>query len=117
MEAKSSGDRLNELYPKVDEVETPLPRGWSPKDKFAYLGLTHNNLRVHYKGCHAFTARVNTFQCVVGSGKNHKDAASVRTVHNIPNTCGIYYFEIQLISKGRDGLVTVVMVMFLIIAP
>ena len=52
MEARSSGDRLNELYPRVDEVETPLPRGWSPKDKFAYLGLTHNNLRVHYKGCY-----------------------------------------------------------------
>lgn len=50
METKGTGDRLNELYPKVDEVKTPLPRGWSPKDKFAYLGLTHNNLRVHYKG-------------------------------------------------------------------
>lgn len=54
---------------------------------------------------------------LLGSGKNHKDAASVRTVHSIPNTCGIYYFEVQLISKGRDGLVTVVMGMFLIIAP
>ena len=53
----------------------------------------------------------------LGSGKNHKDAASVRTVHSIPNTCGIYYFEVQLISKGRDGLVTVAMVLFLFIAP
>lgn len=63
MEAKSSGDRLNELFPKVDEGETPLPRGWSPKDKFAYLGLTHNNLRVHYKGCYITNKRgirVNT---------------------------------------------------------
>ena len=51
MEAtKRVGDRLTILYPKVDETDTPLPRGWSPKDKFAYLGLTHNNLRVHYKG-------------------------------------------------------------------
>jgi len=51
MEAtKRVGDRLTILYPKVDEADTPLPRGWSPKDKFAYLGLTHNNLRVHYKG-------------------------------------------------------------------
>ena len=58
MEAKSSGDHLNELYPKVDEVETPLPRGWSPRDKFAYLGLTHNNLRVHYKGCCVLIALV-----------------------------------------------------------
>ena len=55
-----SGDRLNELYPKVDEFETPLPRGWSPWDKLAYLELTHNNLRVHYKGCYMFTTRVIT---------------------------------------------------------
>ena len=56
---EANGDRLNELYPRVNEVETPLPRGWSPKDKFAYLGLTHNNLRVHYKGCYNFSERIN----------------------------------------------------------
>jgi len=117
MEVSSSGDRLKELYPKVDEVETPLPRGWSPKDKFAYLGLTHNNLRVHYKGIVPSMSRVNVFEYVLGSGKNHKDAASIRAIHSIPNTCGIYYFEIQLISKGRDGLVTVAMIPFPIIAP
>ena len=62
-----NGDRLNEMYPRVDEVDTPLPRGWSPKDKFAYLGLTHNNLRVHYKGCHSSvnaSMHFNIFQVV-----------------------------------------------------
>lgn len=34
----------------MDEQETPLPRSWSPKDKFSYIGLSQNNLRVHYKG-------------------------------------------------------------------
>lgn len=43
-------DRLKLLYPMVDESETPLPRSWSPKDKFTYIGLSQNNLRVHYKG-------------------------------------------------------------------
>ncbi len=38
------------LYPKVDESVTPLPRSWSPKDKFTYIGLSQGNLRVHYKG-------------------------------------------------------------------
>lgn len=42
--------RLKRLYPAVDEQETPLPRSWSPKDKFSYIGLSQNNLRVHYKG-------------------------------------------------------------------
>ena len=43
-------DRLKSLYPMVNEEETPLPRSWSPKDKFNYIGLSQNNLRVHYKG-------------------------------------------------------------------
>lgn len=43
-------DRLKMLYPMVNEEETPLPRSWSPKDKFNYIGLSQNNLRVHYKG-------------------------------------------------------------------
>ncbi|KAG8191531.1 hypothetical protein JTE90_019595 [Oedothorax gibbosus] len=80
-------DRLKLLYPMVDEGETPLPRSWSPKDKFTYIGLSQNNLRVHYKG----------------SGKNHKDAASVRATHPIPAACGLYYFEVKIVSKGRDG--------------
>uniref|UniRef100_A0A8B9ZGH7 RAN binding protein 9 n=1 Tax=Anas platyrhynchos TaxID=8839 RepID=A0A8B9ZGH7_ANAPL len=79
--------RLRRLYPAVDEQETPLPRSWSPKDKFSYIGLSQNNLRVHYKG----------------HGKTPKDAASVRATHPIPAACGIYYFEVKIVSKGRDG--------------
>uniref|UniRef100_A0A3Q3BFZ1 Uncharacterized protein n=1 Tax=Kryptolebias marmoratus TaxID=37003 RepID=A0A3Q3BFZ1_KRYMA len=80
-------ERLKRLYPAVNEEETPLPRSWSPKDKYSSIGLSQNNLRVHYKG----------------HGKNHKDAASVRATHPIPAACGIYYFEVKIVSKGRDG--------------
>lgn len=80
-------DRIALLYPKVDESETPLPRSWSAKDKFSLIGLSQNNLKVHYKG----------------QGKTHKDAASVRATHPIPAACGIYYFEVRIVSKGRDG--------------
>lgn len=86
-ENRSCGDRLKSLYPAVNEDETPLPRSWSPKDKYTYIGLSQNNLRVHYKGI----------------GKIPKDAASVRSTHPIPASCGIYYFEVKIISKGRDG--------------
>ncbi|KAE8597981.1 hypothetical protein XENTR_v10016662 [Xenopus tropicalis] len=65
----------------------PPPRSWSPRDKCSYLGLSHGNLRVHYKG----------------HGKTSKDAASVRSTHPIPAACGIFYFEVKIISKGRDG--------------
>lgn len=80
-------ERMKRLYPFVDQTKTPLPSCWSAKDKFQYLGLTQNNLRVHYKG----------------QGKTHKDAAAVRSDHPIPSSCGLYYFEVRIISKGRDG--------------
>lgn len=43
-------DPLKKLYPAVNEEKTPLPRAWSAKEKFSYIGLSQNNLRVHYKG-------------------------------------------------------------------
>lgn len=43
-------DPLKTLYPMVNEEETPLPQAWSNKDKYNYIGLSQNNLRVHYKG-------------------------------------------------------------------
>ncbi len=80
-------ERLRLLYPAVDESETPLPRCWSTTDKYNFIGLSMNNLRVQYKG----------------HGKNHKDASSVRATNSVPAACGIYYFEVRIVSKGRDG--------------
>jgi len=80
-------ERLKILYPMVNEEETPLPRCWSFKDKFNYIGLSQNYLRVIYKGY----------------GKTPKDASSVRATHFIPASCGLYYYEVKIISKGRDG--------------
>lgn len=82
-----SVDRLKILYPNVNENDTPLPRSWSSQDKCHAVGLSQNNLRVHYKG----------------AGKSHSDAASVRTDHPIPAACGLYYFEVKIISKGKNG--------------
>ena len=81
------GDIISRLYPNVNQSETPLPRQWSAKDKCQTLSLSMNNSRVTYKG----------------PGKTHKDAASVRTDFPIPAACGIYYFEVKVLSKGRDG--------------
>ena len=75
------------LFRSVNQQEAPLPRQWSTIHKCQTLNLTNSNLRVTYKG----------------PGKTHKDAASVRTDYPIPAACGIYYFEIKIISKGRDG--------------
>ncbi|ALC40604.1 RanBPM [Drosophila busckii] len=80
-------DPLRVLYPNVNESETPLPRCWSPHDKCLTIGLSHNNMRVIYKG----------------SSKHNDAAGSVRTAYPIPSSCGLYYFEVRIISKGRNG--------------
>ncbi|CAK8675314.1 ran-binding protein 10-like [Clavelina lepadiformis] len=80
-------ERLKDLYPAVNEDETPLPREWSPRDKHSYIVLSQDNLNARYQG----------------QGKNHKDAASVRATHPIPPSCGIFYFEVMVVCKGRDG--------------
>ncbi|VVC96517.1 unnamed protein product [Leptidea sinapis] len=102
-------DRLKLLYPNVNEDETPLPRSWSTKDKFSYIGLSQNNLRVHYKGGLQGAGRrphlsyLHLRLWMYRHGKTHKDAASVRATHPIPAACGLYYFEVRIVSKGRDG--------------
>lgn len=58
-------DRLKKLYPAVNEEKTPLPRAWSPKEKYNLIGLSQNNLRVHYKGERAcdFKVLAGVFAC------------------------------------------------------
>ena len=82
-------DQIAELYPDVDEKDMPLPWSWSTQDWCTGIGLSQNNLRTHYKE----------------SGKSPKDAAAVRTRCSIPSACGLYYFEVKFISKGRDGYI------------
>uniref|UniRef100_A0A915KNU5 B30.2/SPRY domain-containing protein n=1 Tax=Romanomermis culicivorax TaxID=13658 RepID=A0A915KNU5_ROMCU len=62
---ESSEHSLSLLYPFVDESKYPLPKCWNTKEKEKSLALTHNNLRVHYKG----------------QGKSHKDAAAIRIIN------------------------------------
>lgn len=76
-------ERLKQLYPYTDIDELPLC--WSSRDKAAFITLSDNNLKIHYKGV----------------GKGHKDAASVRAEKPIPQSCLLYYYEIKVISKGN----------------
>ena len=83
---KTGSERLAQLYPHINE-DTQLPSKWNSKEKSPTLVLQQNNLVVTYKG----------------PGKSHKDAASVRSDHPIPPLTGIYYYEVKILSKGRDG--------------
>lgn len=41
----------------------------------------------------------------VGPGDEDKDAASVRADHPVPFDVSLYYYEVQVVNKGRDGFV------------
>lgn len=79
-------ERVKRLYSAVEDFDA-LPRGWNKDKTVQHINLSHNNLRVHYKGAE----------------KLGKEAAAVRTHVPILSACGIYYFEVKIISKGRDG--------------
>lgn len=38
---------------------------------------------------------------------NDKDAAAVKTDHPIPVLCGVYYYEVHILSKGVHGYIGV----------
>ena len=41
----------------------------------------------------------------VGPGASDKDAASVRTDAPVPETVGVFYWEVTVVSTGRDGFI------------
>ncbi|KAI9347929.1 hypothetical protein DFJ73DRAFT_835852 [Zopfochytrium polystomum] len=51
------------------------------------LNLSDNDRRVKY----------------IGPGNGDEDAAAIRANFPIPTGCGIYYFEVTVMNKGRDG--------------
>lgn len=71
----------------VDEPVAHWPTRWNEADKFAQLELEEN-------GCLAKFS---------GTQKAHDEAAAVRADFPMPRQCGIYYFEVTVTSKGRDG--------------
>lgn len=68
-----------------------VPKGWSLSDRFSCISVSKQNLRVHFKG----------------QSEGHKEGASVRATHPVPASCGLFYFEIKIISKGREGSVAI----------
>lgn len=126
--ADGGASTIQQMYPTV---ANSLPQSWNQKDKHDFIVLSNNFLVVNYKGecviwphshlcccCRLLSRRlydvtlrgfinilyINTWM-TLGRGKTPKDAASVRANSPIPSSCGIYYFEVKIISKGRDGWV------------
>ena len=82
-----------ERQPEVDDDGlTPLPSKWAETDKNADLEISADGQDVKF----------------VGPSKTlDHEAASTRSDHPMPAQCGLYYYEVGIISKGKDGLIGV----------
>ncbi|CRL29946.1 B302 (SPRY)-like [Penicillium camemberti] len=68
----------------------PLPSQWSSVDKFSGLELSNENFDVRYTG---------------PMHKHDHEAAALRADHPMPPQCGIYYFEVKIESKPKEGMI------------
>ncbi len=71
----------------IDEPVAPWPTKWNEGDKFAQLELEDGGRLAKFSG----------------TQKTHDEAAAVRADFPMPRQCGIYYYEVTVISKGKDG--------------
>ena len=82
-----------ERQPEVeDDGLTPLPSKWAEMDKNAGLEISADGQDVKF----------------VGPSKTlDNEAASTRSDNPMPSQCGIYYYEVSIISKGKEGMIGV----------
>ncbi|KAG9287359.1 hypothetical protein G9A89_023731 [Geosiphon pyriformis] len=82
---------LNGLYEEIDSQQPlALPTEWNIEDKCPNLELSADRLMVNY---------------TVGAGKHETDAAAIRANYPMPPQCGLFYFEVYITSKGKDGYI------------
>ncbi|KAJ7406471.1 Ran-binding protein 9 [Willisornis vidua] len=99
--------RVKELYSlnerKLLEMRTEIVELHAQQDR----ALTQTDRKIDTEVADLKTMleshKLDNIKYLAGHGKTPKDAASVRATHPIPAACGIYYFEVKIVSKGRDG--------------
>ncbi|KAI9182964.1 hypothetical protein H9P43_003880 [Blastocladiella emersonii ATCC 22665] len=82
---------MGAALPAADGLHIQLPSAWNQRDKCGLLELKDAHQRVDY----------------TGPGRSDTDAAAVRANYPIPMATGIYYYEVQIVSKGREGYISV----------
>ncbi|KAF8338141.1 uncharacterized protein EI90DRAFT_3151929 [Cantharellus anzutake] len=75
-------------YDAAPEQVFQLPTRWNREDRSPSVNVSSDGREVHFNGV---TATAD------------KDAAAIRANHPMPRACGIYYYEVEIISKGHKG--------------
>lgn len=82
-------DLIEKAPPLEDEILPPLPSKWNNQDKHAALEVLSDGQEVKFAGPKPERDR------------DH-EAYAVRADHPMPPQCGIYYFEVTIISRKRE---------------
>lgn len=83
-------DVVERLSPSSEMNKThPLPTRWNSSDKQPGLDILGDGSEIRFNG----TTRTSD------------EAAAVRTDYPMPRECGLYYFEVIVLSKSREGLI------------
>jgi hypothetical protein len=81
-------DVIEKPPPQADDGLTPLPSKWNSQDKNASLEVVGDGFEVKYAGAK--------------SGDREHEASSIRTDNPMPSQCGLYYFEIEILTRKRE---------------
>jgi hypothetical protein len=84
-------DLIEKAPPVEDETLPPLPSRWNNHDKSSSLEVLSDGLEVK-------------FTSMAGKAAQERDheACAIRADHPMPSQCGIYYFEVTIISRKRE---------------
>jgi hypothetical protein len=82
-------DLIEKAPPVEDEALAPLPSKWNNQDKHAALEVLSDGQEVKFTGPKPERDR------------DH-EAYAIRADHPMPPQCGIYYFEVTIISRKRE---------------
>ena len=85
-------DLIEKAPPLEDEPLSPLPTRWNSQDKFGGLEVLSDGQEVKFTGAKS------------PADRDH-EACSIRADHPMPQQCGIYYFEVTIISRRREEYV------------
>lgn len=91
--ASAVGDVIERLPPASSDDDSTmrrLPSRWSDDDKLSGLELLADGLEVRH---------------VTASKNTPDDAASIRADNPMPRACGLFYYEVTILSRGKEGLV------------
>lgn len=80
-----------------DDGPAPLPSKWAEVDKYGALEIVSDGLDVRYTG---------------PLRAHEHEAAAARADHPIPPQCGIYYYEVSILHKGKEGYGTPLSLLF-----